>query len=197
MIPYFKIEALELFGPVAIQPWGVLVALGFILGTMVCRRYAEPRGMDPDTYSDIVVWLALGGLVFGHLGHAFFYQWDYYRDHPLELLKFWDGLSSYGGYIGCMTDGADKIWVGGSQLHVYDGNSMAHLGSFPVGGDVKGVSIDFDGNVWGVSQGSDAYRLDPATGQFDTFTGLVDAYSYSDMTGFGLTRAGYVPVDPQ
>lgn len=101
MIPYFRIDALELFGPLAIQPWGVLVALGFILGTMVCRRYASPRGMDPDAYADIVVWLALGGLVFGHLGHAFFYQWDHYRENPLELFKFWDGLSSYGGYIGC------------------------------------------------------------------------------------------------
>ncbi|MCO4768524.1 MAG: prolipoprotein diacylglyceryl transferase [Deltaproteobacteria bacterium] len=101
MIPYFRIDALELFGPVAIQPWGVLVALGFILGTMVCRRYAAPRGMDPDAYADIVVWLALGGLVFGHLGHAFFYQWDHYSQNPLELLKVWDGLSSYGGYIGC------------------------------------------------------------------------------------------------
>lgn len=101
MIPYFKIPALELFGPLAIQPWGVLVASGFILGTWVCRKYAAPRGMDPDAYSDIVVWLALGGLVFGHLGHAFFYDFERYAQNPIELLKVWDGLSSFGGYIGC------------------------------------------------------------------------------------------------
>ncbi len=101
MIPYFTIPPLELFGPLAIQPWGVFVALGFILGTMVCRKYAAPRGMDPDTYADITVWIALGGLVFGHLGHALFYQPAHYFSHPLEFLKIWDGLSSFGGYIGC------------------------------------------------------------------------------------------------
>ena len=101
MIPYFRPEPLELFGPLAIQPWGILVALGFIFGTMICRRYAAPRGMDPDAYADITVWIALGGLVFGHLGHALFYQPEHYMKNPLELLKVWDGLSSFGGYIGC------------------------------------------------------------------------------------------------
>ncbi len=101
MIPYFTIPPLELFGPLAIQPWGVLVALGFILGTLVCRKYAAPRGMDPDNYADITVWIALGGLVFGHLGHALFYQPEHYFSNPIEFLKVWDGLSSFGGYIGC------------------------------------------------------------------------------------------------
>ena len=32
--------------------------------------------------------------------------------------------------------------------------------------------------------------LDPATGQVDTVSGLVGAYTYSDMTGFALSSAG-------
>ena len=74
---------------------------------------------------------------------------------------------------------------------------MQQVASFPVGGNVKGVSIDFDGKIWGVSKGSDAYRLDPADGSFETFSDLVGAYSYSDMTGFSLTQVGYVEIAPQ
>lgn len=51
----------------------------------------------------------------------------------------------------------------------------------------KGVSIDFYGYVWVVDQGTSAFRIDPATQTFDTFTGLVGPYTYSDMTGWGLS----------
>lgn len=114
----------------------------------------------------------------------------------------WTEVAGGGGTNGCMTDGGDRIWVGGAGLQEYDAESMALIQTHMVGGGVKGVSIDFDNKVWGVGggmsgNGSEAYRLDPATGQYDTFTGLVGAYSYSDMTGFGLKKAGFVPIDPQ
>jgi len=113
------------------------------------------------------------------------------------------------GFNGCMTDGGDKIWVGGGAdfgingLHAFDANSLQFIQSYDVGGQVKGVSIDFDGKVWGVGGGSSspdndkAFRLDPMTGTVDIFRGLVQAYSYSDMTGFGLQNSGpvIVPVE--
>jgi len=110
------------------------------------------------------------------------------------------------GLNGCMTDGGSKIWVGGgadggeSGLHAFDVDSLQLLESHDVGGAVKGVSIDVDGNVWGVGGGNTssdsdkAFRLDPNNGTVEIFSGLVGAYSYSDMTGFGLETAGYVPV---
>ena len=101
MIPYFRPPPFEIFGPIVIQPWGFLVAMGFVLGTVVAQRYARKRGMDPRLYSDVVVWLAVGALVFGHLGHASFYDPAYYLQKPWELLYVWSGLSSYGGFFGC------------------------------------------------------------------------------------------------
>ena len=101
MIPYFRPAPLEIIGPIVIQPWGFLVALGFVLGTIVAQRYARRRGLDPTLYSDVVVWLAAGALVFGHLGHAIFYEPAYYLKKPWELLYIWSGLSSFGGFFGC------------------------------------------------------------------------------------------------
>jgi hypothetical protein len=51
------------------------------------------------------------------------------------------------------------------------------------------VSIDFFGNVWAVN-GSGAHRVDPNTGDVTSYTGLVGAYTYSDMTGHALSVVG-------
>jgi streptogramin lyase len=69
-----------------------------------------------------------------------------------------------------------------------DRDTMAVLQQVPLPSSLaKGVSIDFDGNVWIVDQGTSAFRYNPATGTLDTFTGLVGPYTYSDMTGWGLS----------
>jgi hypothetical protein len=64
------------------------------------------------------------------------------------------------------------------------------MASIHVPAGVKGVSIDFDGYVWGVSLGNTATRVDPVTLEQKTYDGLNGAYTYSDMTGFGLRAAG-------
>jgi len=97
-------------------------------------------------------------------------------------------------YGGCMTDGNGILWHsrnGDSMMLGIDTETLDIVQSHPLPAYVHGVSIDFDGYVWGVEfAGSNAYRLDPATGQVDTVSGLVGAYTYSDMTGFALSAAG-------
>ena len=105
-IPYFRPEAIELFGPLSIQPFGVLLAASFILASVVSQRYARQRGLDPKAFVDIVFWMALGGIVFGHLGHVF-YEPRQYMANPLDIFKVWSGLSSFGGYFGCT---AVAVW---------------------------------------------------------------------------------------
>ena len=52
-----------------------------------------------------------------------------------------------------------------------------------------GVSIDYEGYVWVVDRGSDqAFKVDPDTyGLVDSAQDLLNPYTYSDMTGAGLT----------
>jgi hypothetical protein len=103
------------------------------------------------------------------------------------------------GFNGCMTDGNGTIWVGGggdagmAGVHSFDEETLAMKQSIMVPDGVKGVSIDFDGYVWGVAKGDVASRVDPATGDIQTYRGLTGAYSYSDMTGYGLRVAGTAP----
>lgn len=98
---------------------------------------------------------------------------------------------------GCMVDGEGRLWVSGSNFPPYsfrafDTETVTEVENFVVPEHLHGVSIDFEGYVWGVGGapgsggGENAYRIDPTTGSFDIVTGLTDAYTYSDMTGFAL-----------
>jgi hypothetical protein len=101
-----------------------------------------------------------------------------------------DGDDATGG---CMGDGEGILYRGGyAQIHGIDTNTLEVVRTLDVGqpGDdyIWGVAVDFDGYVWGVPRnGSKAYRVDPDT---NTITFLIDdfvqAYTYSDMTGFAL-----------
>lgn len=111
-------------------------------------------------------------------------------------LGTWD-IAGNSGIGGCMTDGESLIWHSDPSglLLGYDIETLQVLEQVQLPEYVHGVSVDFQGNVWGVSfAGSNAYRADPITDVVDTFTGLVGAYTYSDMTGFALSSAG--SIDP-
>ncbi|PRQ05734.1 hypothetical protein ENSA5_00540 [Enhygromyxa salina] len=99
-----------------------------------------------------------------------------------------------GGYTGCMADvGEDGLlWQASSGNQGVIGVNRDTLQvekSWPAGG-AYGISIDFEGYVWAVAFGSNASKIDPETGQFWMYDGLVGAYTYSDMTGFALSNAG-------
>ena len=135
-------------------------------------------------------------------------------DPPTESwLNTWDTGSAIDlGYNGCMTDGAGTLWVGGGsdqgQTGLFAFSTETLMNTDQVNTDaagnpmkVKGVSIDVDGKVWGVSSpgadmsgaGNIAWRFDPITREVASYDGLEGAYSYSDMTGFGLKQAGFLP----
>ena len=96
-----------------------------------------------------------------------------------------------GEYGGCMEDGHGTLYKatpGG--IVAIDTTTLAIKHTYALPQHIHGISVDFYGYVWGVSQGSEAYRLDPADGSFETIGGLVGAYTYSDMTGFALSSVG-------
>jgi hypothetical protein len=102
-----------------------------------------------------------------------------------------NGGSALGG---CMTDDQGVLWHSpypNAQMIGIDTETLMVVETIPIPAYVHGVSIDFNGYVWGVQfGGSDAYRIDPIAGTVDTVTGLVGAYTYSDMTGFALSSVG-------
>lgn len=103
----------------------------------------------------------------------------------------WDTVDVGGEVGGCMSDGRGTLWIGSNPLVGIDTETLELTVGPELPRRAHGISIDFEGNVWGVpALGTEAYRVDPVSGEFFTVTGLVGTYTYSDMTGFGLTHAG-------
>jgi hypothetical protein len=104
--------------------------------------------------------------------------------------------ANVGGYTGCMADAGEGglLWMssymfGGGGVVGVNRETLQVEKMWPTGG-AYGVSIDFEGYVWTVASGNNAYKVDPDTGQTWTYGGLVGAYTYSDMTGYALVNAG-------
>lgn len=98
-IPYPDIPPLQL-GPLTLYPFGFLVGLAIILGTVVADRRARTLGLNRKVIADVSLWAVVGGFIGAHLYSAIFYFPERILEDPLYLLMFWDGISSFGGFLG-------------------------------------------------------------------------------------------------
>ncbi len=87
-------------GPIVIHTYGVMVALGFIMGMWYSAREAERLGLDVNKILDLAFWVLIGGLIGARLLFIIT-LWKDFMHYPLEMLKVWKGgLVWYGGVIG-------------------------------------------------------------------------------------------------
>ena len=101
MIPYIQVHPLHI-GPITLQPFGILVGAGIILGVTLITRRAKTLGLDPDVIQSLMWWMLIGGFVVGHVFDALAYHPDEVARRPWALLNIWEGLSSFGGFLGAV-----------------------------------------------------------------------------------------------
>lgn len=88
-------------GVVEIRWYGLFFAIGFGLGYYIVNRMFKHEGRPEAWVDTLLIYLIIATLIGSRLGHCLFYQWDYYSQHPLDILKIWGGgLASHGGTIG-------------------------------------------------------------------------------------------------
>jgi phosphatidylglycerol:prolipoprotein diacylglycerol transferase len=112
MIPYIHVPDLKLgpisllgrtIGPLTLHPFGLLVATGVIIGTWLATYRARRRGLDLDKLNSFITWMLVAGFLGGHVLDEIFYHPAEIAKRPLSLLYLWEGLSSFGGFIGGVT----------------------------------------------------------------------------------------------
>lgn len=101
LIPYFDVPVVHL-GPLPLHGFGILVASGFLMGGHLAMQRARKVGLDPDAINRLIGWLVVGTFVGGHVGFGLMYQPEEYFANPVEFLKVWHGLSSFGGFVACV-----------------------------------------------------------------------------------------------
>ena len=88
-----------MIGSFGIAIYGVVIAIGMLLGLTLSSKVAARTGQDPD-----VIWdLGPALLFFSVLGARIYYvifMWDMYKDDPLQIFNLrGGGLAIYGGII--------------------------------------------------------------------------------------------------
>lgn len=88
-------------GPLTIRWYGLLFALGFVVGYEVAKRMFALDKVKQEWLDKALMYVFFGTLIGARLGHVFFYDWAYYKNHPDEILMIWQGgLASHGAAIG-------------------------------------------------------------------------------------------------
>jgi phosphatidylglycerol:prolipoprotein diacylglycerol transferase len=99
MIPYFAQPSLSL-GPVSIHLFGVLVAIGILTGLRLMRWRASRLGLDQAFAERLGLWAVVGGFAMAHIFDRLAYFPRETLADPLSLLRFWESISSFGGFLG-------------------------------------------------------------------------------------------------
>lgn len=109
LIPWFEVPILRIPLPdglpweeIPIHGFGILVAIGFLLGGQVAMKAAERRGLDPEVINRLIGWLIVGTFIGGHVGYGLMYEREKYLADPRQFLYMWQGLSSFGGFVACV-----------------------------------------------------------------------------------------------
>ncbi|HDP3124447.1 TPA: prolipoprotein diacylglyceryl transferase [Staphylococcus aureus] len=87
-------------GPLSVRWYGIIIAVGILLGYFVAQRALVKAGLHKDTLVDIIFYSALFGFIAARIYFVIF-QWPYYAENPCEIIKIWHGgIAIHGGLIG-------------------------------------------------------------------------------------------------
>ena len=87
-------------GPLSVRWYGIIIAVGILLGYFVAQRALVKAGLHKDTLVDIIFYSARFGFIAARIYFVIF-QWPYYAENPGEIIKIWHGgIAIHGGLIG-------------------------------------------------------------------------------------------------
>ncbi|MEY4773129.1 MAG: prolipoprotein diacylglyceryl transferase [Planctomycetota bacterium] len=138
-----------------VRAFGVMVALGFLLGSWILGRLAaryghDPKG-DPQRYASITSWIVIGVILGARLMYVVVETLQGsqvgqgFLEDPLSIFYVWQGgLVMYGGMLGAIGFGMFRAWqLGVAPVHALDlglvagfvGQAIGRVGCLLVGDD--------------------------------------------------------------
>lgn len=109
MINYPTIDPIIFsLGPLKIRWYGVMYILGFMAAHLLVKKQAGMVHWDRLLkHIDNLNLALIGGVILGgRLGYVVFYNFSYFRHHPLEIFATWQGgMSFHGGCLGVLLAG--------------------------------------------------------------------------------------------
>lgn len=116
-IPWFRAEPIQIPLPgdfdiagmhvnlpddVAIQPFGLLVATGLIVGVNLAQWRGKRIGLHESAISSCTAHVLITAFIVAHVFDVIAYHPESVLTDPLGLLRIWESLSSFGGFLGAV-----------------------------------------------------------------------------------------------
>lgn len=102
-IPWSVEPEIIKIGSFALRWYGLLFAAAFYVGFMIMTKIFKEEKVPLTELDSLVMYMVIGTVLGARLGHCFFYDFDYYTTHPIEIFKIWEGgLASHGAAIGIL-----------------------------------------------------------------------------------------------
>lgn len=80
--------------------YGIIIAVGFLLGTMYSSKKAPRFGISPDSLLDMLIIAAPVSIIFARLYYVIF-NFEAYSSDLLKIFRVWEGgIAIYGAIIG-------------------------------------------------------------------------------------------------
>ena len=85
----------------ALRTYGVVVALALLSAVWIAAKEARRRGYAPELVYDFVPYALIAGIIGARIYYVLFSRPGYFREHPLEIVAFWQGgIGVIGSLIG-------------------------------------------------------------------------------------------------
>jgi phosphatidylglycerol---prolipoprotein diacylglyceryl transferase len=155
-VPFPEIDPILVqLGPFAIRWYALAYVAGILLGwryaTGLLRNTAlwvqRPAPMTPEQMDDLILWIAIGVIGGGRLGHVFFYTPGMVLSDPVGIFRVWEGgMSFHGGVIGVSIAMIAFAWRNKLDLlRVADVVAPA----YPIGHFLGRCANFINGELWG------------------------------------------------
>ncbi len=104
-------EIFNLFG-LSVRYYGLMFVIAFTLGAYLLKKIYRNEGVNEEHVESLFMYVVVATILGARLGEVFFYSWDYYSQHLIEILLpikeingSWEfigfrGLASHGAAIG-------------------------------------------------------------------------------------------------
>ena len=105
-------ETLFKIGSFGIHIYSLMFVLAFALGYYITKRIYEKEKMPVEHVETLFIYMIVSVFLGARLGDVFFYSWDYYKNHLIEiLLPIRETSSGYNfiGFRGLASHGAATV----------------------------------------------------------------------------------------
>lgn len=106
-------------GGFPLRYYSLFFVVAFLLGYKIMVGIFKREGRDEALVNKLMIYVIAGTIIGARLGHTLFYEFGYYKNHPLEIIlpfkisngEFeitgYQGLASHGGAIGILA----AVWI--------------------------------------------------------------------------------------